>query len=118
MAHSRRAVVLLALLACVSACRTVPKWNERLPNGIEGGGYRFENIDSRGNSDSLFVILTFSGGGTRAASLAFGVLEKLADTTIEWEGRRCRLLDEVDVISSVSGAASRRPISGSTATAR
>ncbi len=49
------------------------------------------------------MFLTFSGGGTRAASFAYGVLEKLRDTEIVWEGQSRRLLDEVDVISSVSG---------------
>ena len=47
--------------------------------------------------------MTFSGGGTRAAALAYGVLEALRDTKIEWQGRRESLLDEVDVISSISG---------------
>lgn len=54
-------------------------------------------------SDELFVFLAFSGGGTRAASFAYGVLQELAATEIEVEGRRRKLLDEVDVISSVSG---------------
>jgi len=66
-------------------------------------GYRFKNLTSTGNSDSLFVILTFSGGGTRAAALSYGVLKKLRDIEIEWKGKNRRLLDEVDVISSVSG---------------
>lgn len=48
-------------------------------------------------------MLTFSGGGTRAAALAYGVMEALAEVEIEWEGRRRRLLDEVDTISAVSG---------------
>lgn len=54
-------------------------------------------------SDSLLIILAFSGGGTRAAALSFGVLETLAAHEIGWEGHRRRLLDEVDLISSVSG---------------
>jgi NTE family protein len=47
--------------------------------------------------------LTFSGGGTRAAALAYGVLKELKETTIVSGGQRIRLLDEVDSISSVSG---------------
>lgn len=46
------------------------------------------------NTDDLSLILTFSGGGTRAASFSYGVLKEL---------RRQNLLDEIDVISSVSG---------------
>ena len=66
-------------------------------------GYRFRNLSSRGNSDELFVILTFSGGGTRAAALAYGVMQQLRDTQVRVAGEPRRLLDEVDVISSVSG---------------
>jgi NTE family protein len=57
--------------------------------------------DSR--SDGLLLILTFSGGGTRAAALAYGVLQTLADTQIVVNGQKRRLLDDVDGISSVSG---------------
>jgi NTE family protein len=68
------------------------------------GGYRFINTQ-RGadNSSGLFVVLTFSGGGTRAAALAYGVLEQLRRTEVQWEGRRRRLIDEVDLVSAVSG---------------
>jgi NTE family protein len=54
-------------------------------------------------SEELLVFLAFSGGGTRAAALSYGVLKGLAATEIEIGGKRRRLLDEVDVISSVSG---------------
>lgn len=90
-------------LLCAVGCRTYPRWNKPLDSFVPGNGYRFENLQPNGNSDSLLLILTFSGGGTRAASLAYGTLEKLADTEIVWEGKRKRLIDEVDVISSVSG---------------
>ncbi len=54
-------------------------------------------------SDELLLILTFSGGGTRAAALSYGVLQVLADTQVTVGGKQRRLIDEVDVISSVSG---------------
>ena len=93
------AVIMLAL----TGCATLPARNEPLVRFSQAEGYRFDNIEDAQNSDSLFVILTFSGGGTGAAALAYGVLEKLADTDITWEGKTRRLLDEVDIISSVSG---------------
>jgi NTE family protein len=93
----------LVALAMVG-CATTPVENECLTHFCEDDGYRMKNIlPDETNSDSLFVVLTFSGGGTRAASFSYGVLEKLRDTEIVWEGKSRRLLDEVDVISSVSG---------------
>jgi NTE family protein len=97
----RRCLGVLLLL--LSGC-ALPPPAPPLPVFDPLGGYRFANV-SRGadNTSSLFVVLTFSGGGTRAAALAYGVLEELARTEIVWEGRRKRLLDEVDLISAVSG---------------
>ena len=65
--------------------------------------YRFNPESNGDNSNSLFVCLAFSGGGTRAAALSYGVLEKLKDTRIVWKGVEKSLLDEVDCISSISG---------------
>ena len=56
-----------------------------------------------GYGDDVGLVLAFSGGGTRAAALAYGVLEELRDTWIVIDGQPRRLLDEVDFISSVSG---------------
>jgi predicted acylesterase/phospholipase RssA len=47
------------------------------------------------------VILTFSGGGTRAAAFSYGVLEEMK--AISLPGTKRTLLDETDVISTVSG---------------
>jgi predicted acylesterase/phospholipase RssA len=79
------------------------KDNSRFDKYIDNSGYRFENVPGGDNSDSLAVILAFSGGGTRAAALSYGVLEKLKSASIRWEGKEKKLIDEVDVISSVSG---------------
>lgn len=50
-----------------------------------------------------FIYLAFSGGGTRAAALSYGLLEELRDTRLHTDGQEIRLLDDVDRISSVSG---------------
>lgn len=95
---------VMCAAAFFAGCSTLPVENERLEKFAPDYGYRFKNIaPGENNSDELFVILTFSGGGTRAASFAYGVLEKLRDTKITWNGQERRLLDEVDLISSASG---------------
>ena len=42
--------------------------------------------------DELFLILTFFGGGTRAAALSYGILKTMADTRIVVDGKQRRLL--------------------------
>jgi NTE family protein len=66
-------------------------------------GYIARNVVNPDNSDKLLLILSFSGGGTRASAFSYGVLEKLRDTEVDFDGRKRRLLDEVDIISGVSG---------------
>ena len=61
-------------------------------------------MTASGNTDSLFVVLALAGDGTKGAAFAYGVLEALHATNIVWKGDNKRLIDEVDVISSVSGA--------------
>jgi len=63
--------------------------------------YSFEHFSQPPDADETFVILTFSGGGTRAAAFSYGVLEGLKETRLP--GTDKTLLDEVDVISTVSG---------------
>lgn len=95
-------LVLLCCALLLSACASFTP-NPPLERYDPQAGYRFERLERGDNSDELFVIAPFSGGGTRAAALAYGVLEALRDTTIERQGRKASLLDEVDVISSISG---------------
>ena len=90
-----KAFPLIAVLLLAGGCAHYPA-NARLTHSEVDGGYRFRNLTHPGNSDSLQVFLAFSGGGTRAAALSYGVLEALAHTEIVWEGERRRLLDEVE----------------------
>lgn len=54
-------------------------------------------------SPELLVLVSFSGGGTRAASFTYGVLQELADTEVTTKNGSRPLLEEIDIISSVSG---------------
>jgi NTE family protein len=66
-------------------------------------GYRLAEVTRPGQSDDLLVVLAISGGGMRAAALGYGALEELRHTEVTVNGVKRRLLDEVDVISAVSG---------------
>ncbi len=91
--------VLLALVASGCAHRT---WNDRIDHADTGQRYEFRGRLPE-NSEDLFVVLAFSGGGTRAAAFSYGVLQALRDTPVTVDGKPRRFLDEVDVITSVSG---------------
>lgn len=97
-----RSIFAAAIILIAAGCAHYPI-NARLEKFDPDYGYRFTNLTSADNSDELLMILTFSGGGTRAAALAYGVLEQLSKLRIGPPGMRRRLLDEVDIISSVSG---------------
>ncbi|HMJ64060.1 MAG TPA: patatin-like phospholipase family protein [Candidatus Binatia bacterium] len=78
--------------------------NTKLARFNREAGYRLANLSTNSlNSEELFVVLSFSGGGTRAAAFSYGALQELARTPITSGGTKRRLLDEVDIISSISG---------------
>ena len=93
-------LMLILISSLLTGC-TQRVWNEPIADTTTTR-YDFDNTLPQ-NSDDVFVVLAFSGGGTRAAALSYGVLEKLRDTPVTINGVERRLLDEVDVISSVSG---------------
>jgi predicted acylesterase/phospholipase RssA len=72
-------------------------------SGKTPSAYKFNSQAEGNNTDSLFVCLVFSGGGTRAAALSYGILEQLRATRITWKGTEKSLLEEVDCVSSISG---------------
>jgi NTE family protein len=94
--------VALALIA--SGCGGFKPANKPLEKYDPTYGYRItgESTNFR-DAGRTIVLIAFSGGGTRAAAFAYGVLEELRDTTVVIDGEEKRLLDEVDTISGVSG---------------
>jgi predicted acylesterase/phospholipase RssA len=98
----KRLLCTACIIVLLCGCAHYPD-NPKLNEYNKTKGYRFDNLSAPADADRLFIILAFSGGGTRAAALSYGVLETLQDTRFVWQGTERSLLDEVDVISSVSG---------------
>ncbi len=94
-------IFLVFLNGCTSMGKIENTSIKSLPVGEQR--YSFENYSSQHPTGDIIFLLTFSGGGTRAAALSYGVLEELRDTRYQLEGNDVSLLDEVDRISSVSG---------------
>ena len=103
LAASKSLSFLLTLTILVSGCAHC-RPNAPLHLSDTRSGYRFRNAASQTNSPDLLLILAFSGGGTRAAAVSYGVLEELARTPVGQGQEQHRLLDDVDLISSVSGS--------------
>jgi NTE family protein len=96
---------LLLFLALATGCSHFGHYpvNAPLEKYTPGYGYVAQNMGPEGNSEELLLILSFSGGGTRAAAFSYGVLEELRAREVTLDGKRRRLVDEVDLISGVSG---------------
>jgi NTE family protein len=95
-------LVLVSMLG-LGGCATRPV-NPRIEHFEPGQPYAFERTAQTAAQGETLVILAFSGGGTRAAAFAYGVLEVLRNTdAVRPDGQRVRLLDQVDVITGISG---------------
>ena len=92
----------IVFLIATTGCAHYPI-NQPLSRSDPQGGYRAKNFKNVGKDCDMLVMLTFSGGGTRAAAFSYGVLEALRDTEISIHGSKKRMLDSVDFISGVSG---------------
>jgi len=99
------ALVALIVLMVVIATFTVGRGyhNEPLKAWNPDTGYRHSLFEYVQGPDDMVLALAFSGGGTRAAAFAYGVLEELRDTEVIIDGQTTRLIDEVDFVTGVSG---------------
>lgn len=97
---------LAALLACTTACSTTRPWvNAPLAGGTVTADP--DDVASLGKASagdfSIIAAVTLSGGGARAAAFGYGVLQAMHQTPVQINGRQTSLLDQVGVISGVSG---------------
>jgi NTE family protein len=104
MTVAPRALTLLLLVAALlGGCAAPAMLGEPLAAPAGEGGDRFDTAAPARHRDDLLLILTFSGGGTRAVALAYGVLEQMRADEVQHDGRSHRLIEDIDVVSSVSG---------------
>ena len=104
MLGNRRLAWILAGGIQLVGCDAQPPANAPIAAQDLASGYRLQRVKADpDNPGDVLVILSLSGGGTRAAALAYGTMEALRDVKLRIGGRSRRLLDEVDVINAVSG---------------
>ena len=104
MARLRSYVLLtLGMVLLLGGCATRPI-NPPMSEVDRSVGYRFLTRSEHFKDPQNLVILAFSGGGTRAAAFSYGVLEALRPMVVVGpKGNSISMLDEVDVITGVSG---------------
>jgi len=91
-----------AAVLLLAGCAVRPV-NPPIAEYHRGEGYTLASRRQFAANPNL-VILAFSGGGTRAAAFSYGVLEALRRTEIVGPtGKREPFLDEVNIITGVSG---------------
>jgi len=100
-----RAFVGVSLILALPGCTHY--LNAPLGGSGPHSSYRFPAMLGQPDpADELFVCLSFSGGGTRAAAFSYGALLALHDTQISSRADVAKsLLDEVDCIAGISGGA-------------
>jgi NTE family protein len=93
-------IAVTALL--LAGCATRPS-NAPLAQYDHGYGYRISNWQAERGDPEFGLVVAMSGGGTRAAAFSYGILEELRRTTVPTPQGYGRLLDNVNLVTGVSG---------------
>ncbi|MCP4621031.1 MAG: patatin-like phospholipase family protein [Bradyrhizobium sp.] len=96
------ALSALAVVLALAGCASVYNLPGNIPLGDALADNNYGREIPRTHEDDVLLALSFSGGGTRAAAFAFGVLTEL-DRSRLGSNRERSLLDRVDFVSGVSG---------------
>lgn len=96
-------VSLLAL--SLSACSTFFKAQNNIASrSAQSPEYNMQSFNQVHDYGENMIMLAFSGGGTRAAALSYGVMQELNETYYPSQTDEQRsVLQDVDMISAVSG---------------
>ena len=96
--------LLASSMVLLTACHSILYQPSKTLSQIDPEkGYRLEKTMQQALEKENLVIVTFSGGGSRAVSLGYGVLEQFQQATIRPTERGDTLLQNIDVVYGVSG---------------
>ncbi|OUS01130.1 hypothetical protein A9Q81_10055 [Gammaproteobacteria bacterium 42_54_T18] len=98
-------VCLLIIQCLITGCSTFPKvLNVILSQADKVNAYSIKNHSSKRPIGDHLFLLSFSGGGTRASALSYGVMKELRNTIyFDTDNNKKNLLGDVDFISAASG---------------
>ncbi|MDR3372063.1 patatin-like phospholipase family protein [Rhodoferax sp.] len=102
MKHMGWSFVLMCAVLMLDGCSSVRPW-QNLPMRPTVDRVAAMQDAPEANDRSMLMLVSMSGGGARAAAFGYGVLDALRQTQVHWQGHDTSLLDEIDVISGVSG---------------
>jgi NTE family protein len=104
VAHLPRWVLYAGAAVLLAACATTRPWlNQPITAESPKPSFTPVQMSAQERAPSMIAAITLSGGGARAAAFGLGVLKEHKATRFEWEGRTTSLLDEVGLVSGVSG---------------
>ncbi|MDC9701296.1 MAG: patatin-like phospholipase family protein [Alphaproteobacteria bacterium] len=103
--HSIIFLSLLLTSGCISSPQTpLLVFSTPLTGKQEIASLSLQNIKLNENNDTL-IMVSFSGGGTRAAAFAHGVMKGMMEQKMEVNGKERPVINKVRAISGVSGGA-------------
>ncbi len=97
----KNALILLCSVL-LSACSLVTYQPVETISRVDPqAGYRTQTALQK--DDGNLIVLVFSGGGSRAAALGYGILEEFKRTPVRRSNQGDTLLDNIDLVYGVSG---------------
>ena len=97
-----RGALALVLALLLSACSSLRPWQNQPMQPFKDRAVAAQDAPAV-EDRSMLMFVSLSGGGARAAAFGYGVLDALQQTRVQWRGEATSLLDQLDVISGVSG---------------
>lgn len=98
-----RPLLAAGLALLLGACSTARPWMNQPIAADSPAPSTLVRLADDGRPPSIIGAVTLSGGGARAAAFGLGVLKELKATGFSWEGRHTTLMDEMGLVSGVSG---------------
>jgi NTE family protein len=95
-------VALLGLVLLLTACSSLRPWQNQPIKPFDIRAQKLPPLPPS-QSNPMLMVVSLSGGGARAAAFGYGVLDALRQTQVPGPAGSTSLLDELDIISGVSG---------------